>query len=564
MEKRTFTPHQNLIIEVIKSQAGTLGKAILEGAMNSIDAGATECHIELTPKKLTIMDDGRGFADRKEIELFFEVFGQPHEKGDATYGRFRMGRGQLFSFGKNDWHSNQFKMEVDIEQWVLEYRLREDMDDKYDGCFINIELYEELNRATFMSICQEIRDYLKYAQIPIHFNGECISVQPSNLDWDIVNDDFYFKKAESGTMSVYNLGVLVSHMHYFQFGMGGTIVSKKQLQVNFARNDVMSKCPVWKRIKDKIGGVKKTEKKKSMNDDDRLYEARNIIAMGNGQGTYDDLKLRIITDVCNKQHSIKKLLQARLYSSAPNGDVRGDSVHQSKSVFVIGKNTLDRFGVRTAPELMEILAKKFRNSHYFYDSREREYISYDKMVEQFGSSHRAVEVGKYTSKEKVWVALAKLMSIHKSAYDSESEKWGWHTRDIRVGKSDNNLAWTDGHSYICLDKKFLAGLRYESGADIGKLGAVLLHEYCHTSENLETDTHGEAFYELYEKLAVNDNILGRFFNEALMKLPDLLAKNNLKESKRVSRFVDKVKNIKTEAKKASDISTLHEMAKAVL
>lgn len=558
MEKRTFAPHQNLILEVIRSQAGTLGKAILEGAMNSIDAGATECHIELTPEKLTIMDDGKGFADRSEIELFFEVFGQPHEEGDATYGRFRMGRGQLFSFGKNEWHSNQFKMEVDIESWVLEYRLKEDMNDKYDGCFINIDLYEKLDRSTFMSICQEIRDYLKYAQIPIHFNGECVSTPPSEVKWDKETDDCYFKQADTGTMSVYNLGVLVNHMHYYQFGMGGTIVSKKQLQVNFARNDVMSKCPVWRRIKDMVKGVKGKVKKKSMNDDDRLYEAKNIMSLGKGEMTYDDMKMRLITDVAGKQNTFNTLFRSNYYSVADKGDIRADSVHQSKSVFVIATETLHRFGVNTAEELVQAIENRYR----FYRKQPCKFITYQKMIDEYGSNKKSVEVKKYTAKEKVWVDLAKIMYVRFGREEYEQTGRYSDIREIRIGKSEQkSQAWTDGHSYICLDRNFVRGLRYETGADIGKFGAVLLHEYCHRSSNAETDTHGAEFHELFHELAVDQNILGRFYNDALMKLPDILAKHNLKESRRVSRFVDKNNEILEEAEKAKKIAEVAEMAK---
>ena len=560
MEKRTFSPHQNLIIEVIKSQAGTLGKAILEGAMNSIDAGASECHIDLSPNKLTIKDDGKGFVDRSEIELFFEVFGQPHEEGDATYGRFRMGRGQLFSFGRNNWHSNQFKMEVDIEKWVLEYRLKEDETDKYDGCHIDIDLYEELDRTSFMSICTEIREYLKFAQIPIHFNGECISKDPKEMKWDKETDDCYFKSAETGSMSVYNLGVLVSHMHYYQFGMGGTVVSKKQLQVNFARNDVMSKCPVWKRIKTMIDGVKGVTKKKSMNDDDRLYEAKRIMSLGDGEISWDDLKLRLVTDVAGKQKSLNNLLESNLYSVAKKGDIAGDSVHQSKSVFVMATETLDRFGVNEAEELVEAIVRK-KN---YRTRRKPKYIEYDKMIAEFGSTKKHVEVKKYSPKERVWISLAKLMYIRFNREEQEKTgKWN-DIRDIRIGKSDQRaLAWTDGNTYICFDRQFVRSLRYESGYDIGKFASVLLHEYCHRSSNLETDVHGEEFYELFHELAVEQGILGQFFNEVMLKLPDILEKENLKENKRVSRFVDKTKKTELEADKAEKLEEAAEIIRAI-
>lgn len=75
-ETRQFQMHAKLLYDVIRRQAGTLSKAILEGIMNSVDAGATECRITLEPKRVTVNDDGKGFKNREEIEKFFEVFGQ--------------------------------------------------------------------------------------------------------------------------------------------------------------------------------------------------------------------------------------------------------------------------------------------------------------------------------------------------------------------------------------------------------------------------------------------------------------------------------------------------------
>ena len=37
-----FKMHEKLLVDVIKKQAGTLQKAILEGITNSIEAGATK------------------------------------------------------------------------------------------------------------------------------------------------------------------------------------------------------------------------------------------------------------------------------------------------------------------------------------------------------------------------------------------------------------------------------------------------------------------------------------------------------------------------------------------
>lgn len=89
-ERRALRMHPRLLFDVIHRQAGTLSKSVLEGVMNSIDAASARCDITLDQHRLVIEDDGKGFADRTEIDNFFDTFGYPHEEGDATYGRVRM------------------------------------------------------------------------------------------------------------------------------------------------------------------------------------------------------------------------------------------------------------------------------------------------------------------------------------------------------------------------------------------------------------------------------------------------------------------------------------------
>ena len=48
VETRKLVAHEKLLIDVIKRQAGSLKKAILEGTMNSVEAGATEMAVVIT------------------------------------------------------------------------------------------------------------------------------------------------------------------------------------------------------------------------------------------------------------------------------------------------------------------------------------------------------------------------------------------------------------------------------------------------------------------------------------------------------------------------------------
>lgn len=146
-ERRRFQMHPHLLMDVMRRQAGTLGKAILEGGMNAVDAKAKKFSVELTQKGMVLEDDGQGFPSAEEVQQFFEVFGKPHEESEAkTYGTFRMGRGQIFAFGKNVWRSQCQQMVVDLENMGLDYDLEQLAEsERVPGCRITVTFYNPLS-----------------------------------------------------------------------------------------------------------------------------------------------------------------------------------------------------------------------------------------------------------------------------------------------------------------------------------------------------------------------------------------------------------------------------------
>ena len=174
-EKRTLKMHPKLLLDVIGRQAGSLDKAMLEGGMNAQEAinalkmsggvckdeniymtytktdNPTSEVLEDGRKKgnlnrkivITIEDMGKGITTKKEIEEFFETFGTPHDESEhKIYAQFRMGRGQMFNFGRNVWRTGTFELTVDILKNGLEWEFKENLP-FVDGCHITIELYKK-------------------------------------------------------------------------------------------------------------------------------------------------------------------------------------------------------------------------------------------------------------------------------------------------------------------------------------------------------------------------------------------------------------------------------------
>lgn len=77
------------------------------------------------------------------------MFGAPHEEGDATYGKFRIGRGQVFNYAITTWTSNNYQLKVDIYKplreksdeelgFTITRLAKSSMDAKYPVIFIQI------------------------------------------------------------------------------------------------------------------------------------------------------------------------------------------------------------------------------------------------------------------------------------------------------------------------------------------------------------------------------------------------------------------------------------------
>ncbi len=115
-ENRKFKMHNNLLHTIIFKQSGSIEKAILELLMNSNDANSTRIDInyDSTKDTFTIADDGKGFTTDEEIEAFFDTLGTPHKDGDAKFGRFRIGRTQIFAYASTVWRSGTYRMTVDF------------------------------------------------------------------------------------------------------------------------------------------------------------------------------------------------------------------------------------------------------------------------------------------------------------------------------------------------------------------------------------------------------------------------------------------------------------------
>lgn len=528
-QRRAMKMHPALLWSVIERQAGTIAKAILEGGMNSVDAGSTFCNITITDKSFSIADDGKGFRDENEIENFFETFGFPHKEGDATYGQFRMGRGQMFAFGRNVWRTGNFRMTVDMKpekdasgaDYALGYDF-ETLRENVKGCSIDVKLYEKLLPSNLDKTIREVKKYLRYVDIPVSVNGEVISKDPKTEKWDEITDDAYILRKASGNLEVYNLGVLVKDSPSYYNGVAGVVVSKKQLKVNFARNDIQSDCPIWKRVNKLLQdkSMEKAKRSAPLSDHERGFFVQQLVS---GEVKFSALReTRILTDVTNSHHPLKKLENVTSFSIARQGDRVAEMAHTRKMAFVMSQECADRFGVTTPGEFVA-LVKRLKDLDNAWNGIARnllpiERAEFDKTI---SSHHEPLKDSELDKSELIALRAiregAKALVAEGVYSDRWKEKVGEtfcdastnqpHTaRKISAGVSDTANGWTNGTSDIWINRSILKKMK-QGLSGYMQVSALLLHEYIHREASTGTHDHGVDFYECFHEYSMRTSVL---------------------------------------------------------
>lgn len=280
---KTFSVHPALIYTIITKQASGVHKALLELAMNSVDAGATEIHLNITEEGFVFQDNGSGFKDEEQIISCFETFGTPHVDGDAEYGRYRLGRAQLLCYAKTVWHTKNMCMQVDLKDALdaniqdvpLGYELST-VSEYFSGCKISGLFYDHLNIGTVDQIGEFSNEVepesigyvipafakmVKYLPVDLFINSVKVTKSIKDVFAIERNDEALFVLDQKytpnqdftrprGVVNVYNKGAYAYQIKSKYYD--GDVTSLQNIDLNIARNSAKTICPVAKAISKKI------------------------------------------------------------------------------------------------------------------------------------------------------------------------------------------------------------------------------------------------------------------------------------------------------------------------
>ncbi|MFB9085548.1 ATP-binding protein [Erwinia tracheiphila] len=174
-----FELDPQIIHHIIYSQAGSIGKAVIELIMNSVDAGAKQVSVEITAEGFVCRDDGRGFASHEDVKtLFLASLARHTRKAMPPMAASGWAGARLWPMPARFGVQNLWQMSVDTREMGYHYDLDE-LTTAVPGCSVRGEWYEPLSSQERLSCLQEICDLVRYTPVIVSLNGAVITRQPA-------------------------------------------------------------------------------------------------------------------------------------------------------------------------------------------------------------------------------------------------------------------------------------------------------------------------------------------------------------------------------------------------
>jgi hypothetical protein len=243
--------------------------------------------------------------------------------------------------------------------------------------------------------------------------------------------------------------------------------------------------------------------KKPVLDDGERQRLANQLLMGELVAREAQL-LKLFTDVKGRHWSAEQLVNlemAKRMTVAEQGDHRGDILMQSKVMFVMAQETLDRFTCVDLPSLIKVIKQTGVGIWWQCQA-----IDFNEASKGMHVSYSMIPQNKWTAREKVFLDLVKaydmsiLFTLSGNSYNQATK----FRRNLVIGESDTALAWTDGKSYIAFSRHFLKTVEFNM-LGMMNLFDVVLHEYCHDDVDSGSHNHTAEFYQKYHDTWMQKN-----------------------------------------------------------
>lgn len=477
MSKQNFEATEGLLHDVMRKQSGRIEKSWLEALMNSVDANADTVEFNIGPDSTTIRDDGTSMTE-EEIDEYFKQFGyKDSDIENKEFGKFRMGRGQIFNFGTNVWRCQDHYLIVDLENdettvELPDCQVEEDdaivtcEGDEYvvsteglsyvmlpashndSGLTIEVQHYD--SDGDVDAAVREFKELARYVpwvyQVDITVNGSLLSpdvevIDETELAWYVEEGSDFTENCP-----VYNLGAKVSGFQIAPLDMG--VVTKEDLDVTLDRTDILEHDETWQAIQNEA----QTVAQEVLLSRDSLSPFESKWLLGRAA---DDLMLAdqlqnvpVVEDVSGESWTLDDLGRKTISFSESGNDVAEDAM-RDEDVVVLDEeyeSTVNDLASSAVDHMTEDQLKRFEE----VVETEMEF----EMIEQDMS-----ELGKRQQKKfrQICRALDDLGII----------------KDVRPGYSNHRDVWQDGGGIVYINKSFLDAKKNQLATEV--LIEVLRH-----------------------------------------------------------------------------------------
>lgn len=207
--------------------------------------------------------------------------------------------------------------------------------------------------------------------------------------WTHEDDLAYYRIVRADALEVYSQDVFARHFSTWQLGIGGVVVSKQPLELNFARNAVESVCPVWSGIRKVIEtlAIGKLTTAKHLTDSQMKFlgiRFRRLAECVPNPSVWKGMKL--LTDPAGRHLPFSALVHYRKFVHLPEPGALAYTAHGRHETFVVTDVLLDRFGMNSLRDWLSLLSKAGLLAEG-YSVVEREFLEHSSVLKDSECVH---------------------------------------------------------------------------------------------------------------------------------------------------------------------------------
>ncbi len=505
-ETVTMTADERVATYLIEDQMADLTDAIREAVQNGIDSpGSSRVLVSVSPEQSLILDDGAG-VDLESTEgrrnLSVLGAGSKQRSDDETIGEWGIGKGAIIAKGAvRIWShdtalSFDYRDQRDSGPWAdisgRDGQLVE-VDHYLEGMLVEIDHYEDEvpdpDSYRWRRYVRDLRKRFAYVQsrtgVSVVINGEPVdqgdpleavadSPHPS-LARETEEAILALEYTPHEGLDIYSNGLYVTTKR--EYGLGGLVVSKGNLTLNFARNDIQSGCDRWQRI------------------DHALEQARDDLYANVSDDRLTAESREVMVEAMASESSDEQWTDRKLFQLATESRISLEEIQAAPKIgWVDGAQ-------KGADKLVErgyvVLDTSDVATQRLHDLATDENTSIA-VPETF-------DVGEQATSEGVWTGYHRIED--ESQLNADQRRYLLFARvlaseleidrDVYYGEASAD-AWTDGRTYIVITDSAVTSR--QRAVWMHDLYLVVLHEAAHETSSTDRPSHGHHFESTFRSL----------------------------------------------------------------